>query len=161
MLEARWTDKLMCCYGWLDSPWPRVPSYLGAAASTESLRKPACCPKHVYQKSAHSNGVSSVLATFVGKSNFFQLRPWGCRGARASRSVVTPWTGAHQAPLSVGFSRQEYWSGLPCPSPGDLPDPGIKPQSPAFQADSLRFEPQRRWSGPSPQLLLSQNAERI
>ena len=40
---------------------------------------------------------------------------------------ATPWTVAHQAPLSVGFSRQEYWSGLPCPSPGDLSDPGIKP----------------------------------
>ena len=42
---------------------------------------------------------------------------------------VTPWTVVHQAPLSMGFSRQEYWSGLPCPPPGDLPDPGIKPAS--------------------------------
>ena len=49
---------------------------------------------------------------------------------------ATPWTVAYQAPLSVGFSRQEYWSGLPFPSPGDLPDPGIKPGSPAFQADA-------------------------
>ena len=48
---------------------------------------------------------------------------------------------AHQAPLSVGFSRQEYWSGLLCPSPGNLPNPGIKPRSPAFQADSLPTEP--------------------
>ena len=54
---------------------------------------------------------------------------------------VTPWTVAHQAPLSMGFSRQEYWSGLPFPSPGNLPDPGIKPGSPALQADSLPFEP--------------------
>ena len=54
--------------------------------------------------------------------------------------LVTPWTVVHQAPLSVGFSRQEYWSGLPFPSPGDLPDPGVKPQSPALQADSLPFE---------------------
>ena len=45
------------------------------------------------------------------------------------RLFVTPWTVAHQAPLSVGFSRQEYWSGLPCPPPGDLPDSGIKPVS--------------------------------
>ena len=53
---------------------------------------------------------------------------------------ATLWTVAHQAPLSMGFSRQEYWSGLPCPPPGDLPDPGIKPISPAapaLQADSL------------------------
>ena len=45
---------------------------------------------------------------------------------------VTQWTTAHQAPLSMGFSRQEHWSGLPFPSPGDLPDPGIKPRSPAL-----------------------------
>ena len=45
---------------------------------------------------------------------------------------VTPWTVAHQAPLSMGFSRQEYWSGLPFPSPDDLPDPGIDPFSPAL-----------------------------
>ena len=50
---------------------------------------------------------------------------------------ATLWTVAHQAPLSMGFSRQEYWSGLLCPSPGYLPHPGIKPQSPALQADSL------------------------
>ena len=42
---------------------------------------------------------------------------------------ATPWTVAYQAPLSMGFSRQQYWSGLPFPSPGDLPDPGIKPRS--------------------------------
>ena len=48
---------------------------------------------------------------------------------------------AYQAPLSMGFSRQEYWSELPFPSPGDLPDPGIKPGSPALQADSLPTEP--------------------
>ena len=48
---------------------------------------------------------------------------------------MTPWTVAYQAPQSVEFSRQEYWSGLPFPSPGDLPDPGIKPGFPALQAD--------------------------
>ena len=53
----------------------------------------------------------------------------------------TPWTVAYQAPPSMEFSRQEYWSGLPFPSPGDLPDPGIKPGSPALQADALPSEP--------------------
>ena len=52
-----------------------------------------------------------------------------------------PWTVVYQASLSVGFSRQEYWSGLPFPSPGDPPDPGIKPRSPALQADALPSEP--------------------
>ena len=53
-------------------------------------------------------------------------------------TFVTPWTVAYQAPQSMEFSRQEYWSGLPCPSPGDLPNPGIEPGSPALQADSER-----------------------
>ena len=57
---------------------------------------------------------------------------------------ATPWTVAHlshQVPLTVGFSRPEYWSGFPCPPPGDLPNPGIKPRSPISQADSLPSEP--------------------
>ena len=54
---------------------------------------------------------------------------------------VTPWIVAYLASLSMGFSRQEYWSGLPFPSPGDLPDPGIAPGSPALEADALTSEP--------------------
>ena len=57
-----------------------------------------------------------------------------------SDSFVTPWTVACEAPLSMKFPREEYWSGLLFPSPGDLPDPGIEPASPAFQADSLPAE---------------------
>ena len=53
---------------------------------------------------------------------------------------MTPWTAAHQAPRFMRFSRQGYWSGLPFPSPGDLPNPGIEPVSPALQADSLLTE---------------------
>ena len=60
--------------------------------------------------------------------------------AKSCLTLATPWAVAHQAPLSMGFSRQEYWSGLPFPSPGDLPDPGIQPRSPALQADSLPTE---------------------
>ena len=54
---------------------------------------------------------------------------------------AAPWTVAHQAPLSMGFSRQGYWSGLKFPSPGDLPNPGIEPRSPALQIDALPSEP--------------------
>ena len=54
---------------------------------------------------------------------------------------ATPWTVGHQALASMGFPRQEYWSGLPFPFPGDLPDPGIEPRSPALQADALTSEP--------------------
>ena len=59
-------------------------------------------------------------------------------------TLATPWAVAHQAPLSQGFSRQEYWNGLPFPSPGDLSDPGIKPRSPTLQADSLPAELPRK-----------------
>ena len=54
---------------------------------------------------------------------------------------VTPWTAARQAPPSMGFSRQEYWSGVPCPPPRDLPNSGIEPVSPVLQVDSLLSEP--------------------
>ena len=58
---------------------------------------------------------------------------------------VIPWTVACQAPLSMGFSRQEYQTGLPFPSPGDLPDPGIEPRSLALQADSSKNAMQETW----------------
>ena len=57
------------------------------------------------------------------------------------RLFATPWTVAYQASLSMRFSRQEYWSGLPFPSPGDLPNPGIEPGSPALESDALTSEP--------------------
>ena len=57
---------------------------------------------------------------------------------------ATPWIVAYQPALSIGFSRQEYWSGLPFPSPGDLPEPGIEPGSPTLQADVLPSEPPRK-----------------
>ena len=56
-------------------------------------------------------------------------------------TLCDPWTVAYQAPLSMGFSRQEYWSGLACPPPGDLPDSGIRPTSLALKADSLPTVP--------------------
>ena len=64
--------------------------------------------------------------------------------AKSCPTLVTPWTVAHQAPLSMGFPRREYWSGLPFPLPEDLANPGIEapsPVSPALQADSLPAEP--------------------
>ena len=69
---------------------------------------------------------------------------YACMHARQDAVMsysVTPWTVAHQAPLSMGFSKQEYWSGLLCPSPGHLPDPGIEHRSPALQADALPSDP--------------------
>ena len=66
--------------------------------------------------------------------------------AQSCPPLCNPWTVACQAPLSVGFPRHKYWSGLPCPSPRDLPDPGIEPGSPALKANSLLSEPpQKQW----------------
>ena len=64
-----------------------------------------------------------------------------CMSLSHIRLFVTPWTVALQTPLSMEFSRQEHWRELLFPSPGDLPDPGIKPRSPALQADSFQSEP--------------------
>ena len=77
------------------------------------------------------------------------MHAWGPSRFCRVRLFVTLWTVAHQFPLSVGFSRQEFWSGLPCLSPGDLPNPGTEPESPAtpiLQAESLLL---RRWESPN------------
>ena len=70
-----------------------------------------------------------------------------CTHARTLSCVqlfTMPWTAAHHAPLSVGLSWQEYWSGLPCPPPGDLPEPGIEPTSPALAGGFFTTEPQEK-----------------
>ena len=81
-----------------------------------------------------------IMATFLWSYRMWQERK---KGKSLSRVwlFVTPWAVDYQAPLSMEFSRQEYWSGLPFPSPGDLPDPGIEPGSPTLQADTLLSEP--------------------
>ena len=68
---------------------------------------------------------------------------------------MTPLTVAHQAPLSMGFPRQEYWSGLPLPSLGDLPDPGVEPESPALQGGSLPLSHQGGLTAPCRHLINS------
>ena len=81
-------------------------------------------------------------------SNSPKMRAWCKKETRAKISTAqlcptleTPWTAACQAPLSMAFSRQEYWSGLPFPSPGDLPDPWMKPRSPVLYVDCLPIGP--------------------
>ena len=114
-----------------------------------------------------------MLPWLVGGSGFSGLAREEAEGweavekTRAVRSVasamltlfVTPWAMAHQAPVSMGFSRQEYWSGLSRPSPGDLPDPGLDLSlllSPALQADSLSLSHQGS-SEETPVIIQKQN----
>ena len=102
--------------------------------------------------------IASGLGLFMHERNQFLLKVSksylelaSCEGGFVCWSLsrvplfATPWTGTHQAPLPTEFSLQECWSGLPFPSPEDLPNPGIKPQSPALQADSLPSEPSSRY----------------
>ena len=71
----------------------------------------------------------------------FFIKKVKVKSLSCDRLFATTWPVAHQAPPSMGFSRQEYCSGLPFPSPGDLPNPGMEPGSPALQADALPSEP--------------------
>ena len=87
----------------------------------------------LYQLSYQGSPINCIgVLSWILKKCWFLSHVW---------LFVSPWTIARQAPLSMGFSRQEYWSGLLFPSPGDLPDPGFKPGPPALQADSLLSEP--------------------
>ena len=106
-----------------------------------------------------SHPLSSPSCSALNLSQHQDLFRWvGSSHQEASASVSTmnkdntkfcptlaiPWTVACQAPLCMGFSRQEYWSGLPFPSPGELPDPEIEPRSPALQANALLTELHRK-----------------
>ena len=93
--------------------------------------------------SEHAIWHKSILDIFWNSAvgNWLCSQPYLCQLLSHVWLVATPWTLACQASLSIEFSRQEYWSWLPFPFPGDLPDPGIEPRFPALQADSLPFEP--------------------
>ena len=91
------------------------------------------------------NHLLTYLMFFFKLIQLFQNMKYGRKEGSVSCSVVSdsaiPWSVPHQAPLSMGFSRQEYWSRLSFSSPGDLPNPGIEPGSPVLQVDSLPPEP--------------------
>ena len=95
---------------------------------------------HTIILNSPSNFRKMVLPCFFDKSKNFNNLPTLtaftlCLVAQSGPALVTLWTVTHQAPLSEGFSRQEHWSGLPCPPPGDLPHPGIKPSLPHCNLD--------------------------
>ena len=117
----------------------KFPSYFQCAARFENHRAAPFIHSSGYFLNTHY--MHGLLVTFNHPLFFSNI---ACEKVSVSRSVVpdsvTPWTVAHQAPLSMRFSRQGYWNGLPFPSPGDLPNSGIKPRSPALQAGSLPTE---------------------
>ena len=89
---------------------------------------------------SNSKSMASTSKNGINVSTHNNLYPGGGLVAKSCPNLVTLWTVACQAPLSMGFSRQEYWNGLLFPSPGHLPDPEIEPRSPTLQADSLLTE---------------------
>ena len=111
--------------------------------------------RHLSRHSSTSAGYRPGMMQMGHQANKNHTSPFKAEGAHVLscfsrvRLFVTLWTVAHQAPLSIGFSRGECWSGLPCSPPGDLPHPGMEPTSrapPALQADSL---PVSHWESPN------------
>ena len=119
------------------------PRYL-ACSSVSSVRwasKVGRCRLATYSSETdHTRPSISIHASCLAVLSSLKKRK--CQSLSCTWLFATPWTVAHQAPLSRGFSRQEHWSGLSFPSPGDLPNPGIKFGPPALQADSLPSEPE-------------------
>ena len=118
---------------------------------------PAIC--HLYSTRYHSSPfitVNTDLSSFLIAARI-SICTWMCicthmcmiSSFSHMQVFVTLWTAARQAPQSIGFSRQGYWSGLPFPPPGDLPDLTIEPTSPASSASQLDSFPLRQWGSPS------------
>ena len=96
-------------------------------------------PSPTESKRLFYTSVSLLLSLIQGYC--YHLSKFHVKSLSRVQLFATPWTVAYQAPPSMGFSKQEYWSGLPFPSPGDLPNSGIELGSPTFQADTLTSEP--------------------
>ena len=123
--------------------WPENMKTLPASLSPSELRR---CPRSqafLALRDFLCDLLLSSLLPALRLSPFYPLCAV-CLVAQSCPALCNFMDLARQAPLSMGFSRQEYWSGLPFPTPGDLSNPGIKPRFPALQADYLPFEPQEK-----------------
>ena len=139
----------MVCVGVLSSfshvqlfatPWTAAcQSPLSMGFSRQPYWSGLPCPPPGDLQTQGSNLCLSCLLHWQAGS--LPLSERGSEVAQLCPTLCDPMDGGYQAPPSMGFSRQEFWSGLPFPSPGDLPDSGIKPRSPALQADALPSEP--------------------
>ena len=113
----------------------------GASKGPACLR-PSLCVAAGTSLTKHRLGYISLLLKAPGFPSLLEDKERKkVNSLSCVRFFATLWTVAYQAPLSMGFSRQEYWSGMPFPSPGGLPDPGIEPRSPELEADTLTSEP--------------------
>ena len=127
------------CHHYRPSPQVKASSYLVVWVTW------TCIPFRL------DEGQTCLLAPQKGfeltAASKYKTRKGKVKSLSCVRLFATPWTVAYEAPPSMEFFRQEYWSGLPFPSPGDFPIPGIEPGSPALQADASPSESPRKWSG--------------
>ena len=133
--------------GWMASPAKRTRVWANSWRQWRT-EKPALLKSMEWQSQHHlaaeqqqNSGYNSLCCEKTSLLLIYFTHVYVCQSLRHVQLFVTPCAEACQAPLSMGFSRQEYWSGSPFPSPGDLPYPGIEPRSPALQADSSLSEP--------------------
>ena len=119
----RWACRKLCT-GWQDAYWKKKCWVMMPSDASLNLKKDIVLGSVIF----------NIFMCNLDKNR----KRWWLLGHQVMFSIfATPWTVVHQAPLSMEFSRQEFWSGLPFPSPGDCPNPGIKPKSPALQAESF------------------------
>ena len=124
--------------------WPHLPAEQQGACVPSLVGELSLCKTHdtVKKQTKRSNSPGKWTVIWSSEHPIVdQHFKWKWSRSVVSDSLPSPWTVASQAPPSMGFSRQEYRSGLPFPSPRDLPNPGIEPGSPTFQADALTSEP--------------------
>ena len=124
------------CSHSLKSSCDQPPSYHWCPTLAHLAPVSTCLHSHSHKEALGLLLPLGTATLFLSEVFLSEVKLLSC-----ARLFATPWTVAYQAPLSIGFSRQEYWSGLQFPSPGDLPHPGIEHRSPALQADSLTSEP--------------------
>ena len=163
MLPLSLTKKnlsALCSMSWLNSEGKINSSFelyrleqLAISSHWTSLVKRSDFPSFVYPTEVYSVRSprqtlqpwilmnNNLINNSIKKQGFRSMQILCTKSLSCVGLFATPWTVARQAPLSMGFSRQEYWSGLPCPPPGDHLHPGIKPRSPTLQADSSPSEP--------------------
>ena len=138
----RWVPEPHCHGSWPSGWRPEVEASVG-----RFLLRPPSSPG-VFSRSPHAVCAHTFLVSGArypllvkDQSNWIRAALWCAESLSRVRLFATPWTVAHPAPLSLEFSRLEYWRGLPCPPPGDLLYPGIEPGSPSLQAVSSSSEP--------------------